>query len=434
MSDELSLAEDSLVGAVLLTDGRVLDDLELTGADFHSPQAGFVFDAALRLRREGKAIDPVTLLAAAKGDVTGKAVDMAWLHGCATLTPSPSSAPFYAEIIQDHAFRRRLKNAATGILDLATGTGDTVGLLDAARGLVDAVGGTQTVTVPSFGDMVDETLDALEKPASYCPSVWPSLDKWIDGFRPGCVYVIGARPGVGKSVAALQAALGLCAYGNVAFSSLEMSTQELQIRAFSYDAKIPIGRMTRRQLEPSDWERIAKCRQKWAETPLYIDDGSSRTIAQIKQHARNTARKGKLAAVVVDYLQLVSAPRGYQGKRHEVVSDISRELKLMAKELRVPVIALSQLNRESASRADSRPTITDLRESGSIEQDADVVILLHRDLSPEKGGELSMLVAKNRHGPMGVAEFDFYGHYSEIRERRWSPTGALGNPGADKHN
>ena len=435
MSDEVSLAEDSLIGAVLLTDGRVLDDLELVGADFQSPQAGFVYDAALGLRRSGKSIDLVTLLAAAKADVTGRSVDPGWLHECAARTPSPSSAPFYAEIIQEHALRRRVKAAGAEIVGLA-GSSEIEGLIDASRAAVERAGNVRLAAVPSFGETVDATLDALERPPVFVPSVWPSLNQKIDGFRPGCVYVIGARPGVGKTIAALQIALGLSGQGAVAFSSLEMSATELQIRAFAYDAKIDISRMMRRQLDERDWERIAQRRAKWADTPIFIDDGSHRSVMQIKQHARNVARRGKLAAVVVDYLQLVSAPRGEGSKkRQEIVSDVSRELKIMAREMNVPVIALSQLNRDSSKRADQRPSIEDLRESGSIEQDADVVILLHRDLSSaESAAQLSMFVAKNRHGPFGVVEFDFYGMYSEIRERRWSPTASIGNPGADRHN
>jgi replicative DNA helicase len=434
MSDEVSLAEDSLIGAVLLTDGKILDDLELTGLDFQSPQAGFVYDTALGLRREGKSIDLVTLLSATKQDVTGRGLDPAWLHQCAALTPSPSSAPFYAEIVQDHALRRRLRVAGAEIVDLS-GTGEVEGLVDAARASVERAGNVRLAAVPSFGETVDDTLDALEKPPLYVPSVWPSLNKLIDGLSPGRVYVIGARPGVGKTVAALQLALGLCAHGNVAFSSLEMTAQELQIRAFAYDMRMSIGKLMRRQLDESDWQRIASRRAKWAETPMFIDDASSRTVMQIKQHARNVARKGKLAAVVVDYLQLVSAPRGERMKRYDIVSEVSRELKIMAKELQVPVIALSQLNRESGKRADNRPTIDDLRESGAIEQDADVVILLHRDMTAqEKAHELSMFVAKNRHGPMGVANFHFYGQFSEIREKGWTqnPGAIQGNPHLDK--
>jgi replicative DNA helicase len=433
MSDELAMAEDSVIGAVLLTDGRILDDLDLTGLDFHSAQAGFVYDAALKLRRDGKSIDLVTLLAGAKSDDTGRLVDPSWLHECATRTPSPSSAPFYAEIVQEHALRRRLRVAASEVMDLANEPGDPVGIVDAARAAVERAGNVKVSGVPAFGDLVDDTLDSLEKPPVFVPTVWASLNELIDGFRPGCVYVFGARPGIGKTVAALQAALGLSRFGAVAFSSLEMSATELQMRAISYDLHINITKLMRRKLDESDWQRIAQKRAAWGDTPIYIDDNSSRTIAQIKQHARNVSRKGKLVAVVVDYLQLISAPRGFKGSRYEVVSDVSRELKLMAKDLRVPVIACAQLNREGASRSDSRPTVTDLRDSGAIEQDADVVILLHRDTAPEKAWEMSMLVAKNRHGPHGHADFHFYGQFSEIREKPWSPTGAIqGNPGMDK--
>jgi replicative DNA helicase len=427
------MAEDAVIGAVMLTDGRIIDDLDLTEADFHSAQAGFVYGAAQELRKAGKTVDLVTLMAAAKSDDTGRMVDVAWLHECAARTPSPSSAPFYADIVQEHALRRRLRVAATEVMDLANEPGDPVGIVDAARAAVERAGNVKVSGVPSFGELVDGTLDSLDKPPVYIPTVWPSLNQLIDGLRPGCVYVFGARPGIGKTVAALQLAIGLCRYGNVAFSSLEMSAEELQLRAISYDLKIDISRLMRRRLSETDWQKIAQKRAAWVDTPIFIDDNSARTIAQIKQHARNVARKGKLVGVVVDYLQLISAPRGFKGARYEVVSDVSRELKLMAKELHVPVIALAQLNREGAQRSDSRPSLTDLRDSGAIEQDADVVVLLHRDLSPGKSYELSMLVAKNRHGPNGHADFHFYGQFSEIREKAWSPTGSIqGNPGMDK--
>jgi replicative DNA helicase len=204
----------------------------------------------------------------------------------------------------------------------------------------------------------------------------------------------------------------MTAKGSVAFSSLEMSEADVQTRAVSGDLRIDLGRLLRRDLTPGDWTKIRDRRAAWQNVPLYIDDNSGVTITDIKRFARSVNRRQPLAGLVVDYLQLMAQPAGDSRPRHEFVSDMSRQLKILAMDLKIPVVALSQLNRGSTQREDKMPTISDLRESGSIEQDADVVILLHREIMGEKRGELAMLVAKNRNGATDVANLQFWGHYS----------------------
>lgn len=220
-----------------------------------------------------------------------------------------------------------------------------------------------------------------------------------------------------NSVVAMQMAQALLKAGSVAFVSLEMSVNDLTSRLISNELKIDMGRIVRHDLTPTDWKRISEWMPKRRHVPLAINDNSGSTIADIRAFARNVNRRKPLAGVVVDYLQLMSAPVGDRRPRHEFVSEMSRQLKILAMDLHVPVIALSQLNRSSESREDKRPGLSDLRESGSIEQDADVVILLHREIMGDKKNDISFAVAKNRHGATGMAHMQFAGHYSEVRDQ-----------------
>ena len=207
----------------------------------------------------------------------------------------------------------------------------------------------------------------------------------------------------------------------MAFSSLEMSNSDLLIRAVSSDLNINVGRLIDRQLTPQDWALIRERRPVWDRVPLYIDDRADVTITDIKRFARSVNRRQPLAAIVVDYLQLMAPPSGDKRSRQEFVADMSRQLKILAKDMHVPVIALSQLNRASEQRQDKMPMLSDIRESGAVEQDADVVILLHREIMGDEKNNLGMLVAKNRHGSTGYAEMAFFGHYSKVLDQGVMP-------------
>jgi replicative DNA helicase len=416
---DVAAAERSVIGAVLLSNGRILDDLGVEPDEFHSPALAGVYRLMLEMRRTGKAVDLVTLLAAvqASKDVELRAVDAILLQECVASTPSVASAEFYADIVSDEATRRRLKAAGHAVAQAADETEDVDSAVDRARAVVDGAAKIRVESVQFFGETVDRTIDALQTQVTTFPTPWADLNQRIGGWGPGRMYIIGARPGVGKSVAALNAAMGLVGRGAVAFVSLEMSTEEIQMRAISKDLQIDLGAMERRDLSDAQWRKIAGRREAWESVRLAILDQSSATMTSIRQFVRSVSRRAPLGAVVVDYLQLIRAPRGWNGPRQELLSDVSRELKILSREFNVPVIALSQLNRESARREDKRPNIEDLRESGSLEQDADVVILLHRDLVAEdKIHEMHMLVAKNRHGPTGPCTMLFRGHYSDIRD------------------
>lgn len=411
-------AERSVLGAMLISRDAILDVTEtLNPGDFHQPAHEVIFRTITALNQAGKPADPITVTNALEtaGELA-RCGGPAALHTMAGEVPTASSAAYYAEIVSKAAIRRRLLIAGQKIVQLAESGGDEETLVETARREVDQTTKNTTTTARSFGETIDEMIDTLDEAPNHHPTPWESVNGIIGGLRPGALYVVGARPSVGKSVVALQLAKGLTQYGAVAFSSLEMSTADVQMRAVSADLRIDLRRLIERDLTPSDWNKIRDRRQSWNQVPLFIDDTAEASVTDVKRFARTVSRRQPLAGIVVDYLQLMTPPPGDKRSRQEFVADCSRQLKILAMDMQVPVIALSQLNRGSEQRTDKRPQLSDLRESGAVEQDADVVILLHREIMGENRGDLEMLVAKNRHGRTDVAQLTFWGHYSRITD------------------
>jgi replicative DNA helicase len=370
---------------------------------------GDIFDTMRRMQLDGKPIDPTTV----GGELPAHAV---FLWSVTDEVPSTSNTLFHAQMVHEAAVRRRVAEAGTRIHSWA-GDLDLADLADKARKEVDDALGMQKRKVRFMQDTIGDTIAAIGKPSKSVPSPWRSLNETIGGFRPGGLYVIGARPGVGKTAVSMQAALELSKHGVVAYSSLEMPEHELHLRAISAGAWVPHALLEAPHPLP-DWARKRVAEWK-AATPKMIafDDRGSVTVNDIRAHARSVSREGHLAGVVVDYLQLISGASG--SKRLEVVTEASRQLKLLARDLECPVIALSQLNRNSESRMDKRPALSDLRESGAIEQDADLVVLLHRDMEPrpEQVNEFDMLVAKNRHGQTRALSMEWHGEFMSVLDR-----------------
>lgn len=412
-------AEQSVLGAMMLSREAVTDVAEvLQGPDFYRPAHETIYRTILGLQTAGQPVDVITVGDALSRDGEVERVGgHPYLHELMQACPTPSTAVFYAEIVGKHALRRRLSMAGQKIRDMASQPGDEAELVELARKVVDSTSKATTSTVQSFGETIDVMLDALDEEPNHVPTPWSAVNDIIGGLRPGGLYVVGARPSVGKSVVALQLAKALTAHGSVAFSSLEMSETDVQIRAVSADLRIDLRRLIERDLLVSDWEKIRARRAAWQNVPLFVDDRSGVTITDIKRFARSVNRRQPLSGLVVDYLQLMAQPSGDGRARHEFVADMSRQLKILAMDMNIPVIALSQLNRGSTQRADNMPQISDLRESGAVEQDADVVILLHREIMGEKSGDMGMLIAKNRHGSTGLASLDFWGHYCSVFDR-----------------
>ncbi|MGK3957877.1 replicative DNA helicase [Arthrobacter sp. R4] len=420
------VAEQSVLGAMLISREAIADIADmLDGGDFYRPAHETIYRTILDVHAAGSPVDAITINDALSkmGEIT-RTGGAAYTHHLATSVPSASSGAYYAEIVAHSATRRRLAAAGRKIQDIASSGGDVDELVEASRREVDLTSRATGTAVLSFGETIDVMLGTLDEEINHRPTPWQAVNQIIGGLRPGALYVVGARPSVGKSVVALNLACELAKHGSVAFSSLEMSNNDVQIRAVSADLNLDVSRLIERNLTPGDWAMIKRRRATWQDVPLFVDDRSGVTITDIKRFARSVNRRKPLAGIVVDYLQLMAQPHGDKRPRHEFVADMSRQLKIMAMDMQIPVIALSQLNRASESRQDKMPMLSDLRESGAVEQDADVVILLHREIMGETRDDLSMLVAKNRHGATGLAELTFWGHYSKALDQGITPQAA----------
>lgn len=413
-------AEQGVLGAMMMRPEAIWEaQAILEPGDFYQPKHETIYRAIRTLTDSQRPADMIAV--SDELQRTGqlqRAGDAAYLAEIVDGTITAMQVSYYATIVRDHALRRRMIGEAQRILQAAyTKQGDAQEELERARTGLDRVVRAATTSVENVAGSFQRVVTALDERPLSTPSPWPAIDDLIVGLVPGKLYIIGARPGEGKSLAALQFARAMCVRGNVAFSSLEMGEDELTERLIASMAEVSLSSLTRHTLSPAEWERVAAVRSRIQPMPLFIDDRGDVTVTQIKSYARSVARRGRMGGVVVDYVQLVSGGDS-EKKRYEVLGETTRQLKVMAKELECPVLVLSQLNRESARGGKLRlaPSLADLRESGSIEQDADVVILLQRVLEADgqPGGELDVIVAKNRSGLTASRRLRFEGHFARI--------------------
>jgi len=415
-------AEKAVLAALLESNGGCLHEISLEPRDFSTVQGEVLYRLIQDVVGSGRPADPLTVEdEAARLDEAGRrALPVGSVWAVTDVFVPESAVVHHAAIVAREAARRRFVAVTANLHQRAQQGADVEALAEEGlEALTNATAGLGSTTRP-VSETIDATLDSLDSPVTYTESPWENVNHFIQGWRPGALYVIGARPSVGKTVAGFQAALSLCNRGPVAFTSLEMGHEELELRMVSQEAKVDMGRITRRQLTNADWERVSAARERWEHLPLFIDPSRDASMAQVARHAWSVKRKHGLAAVVVDYLGLIEHPDSKKSE-YEVVTETTRKLKLLAQALGVPIIALSQLSRKNEGREQKTPQLSDLRSSGAIEQDADVVILMHRDLM-ESPHEADLIVAKNRHGITGTAEMDFVGHNSMLRDRG-KPTG-----------
>jgi replicative DNA helicase len=405
--------EQSVIGSILLTNGQALDDLTLLPKDFDNPAHIKIYEVMLEMKRDREPLDVITLSA--------KLPRLAsYLHECITATPTAKSVGFYANKVIEESTRRKLAQAGT-VIHLKAQADDLPAAMDQAKKEIDDLINRNHATKPSYvSEELIPYLDEIDKPKDYPLSPWPSLNDILGGFRPGALYIIGARPGIGKTIVGLQIAWELSKSGPVSFHSLEMAKAELYNRIISMEAEVYIGNIEKGNLTDHDWTKIAKVRQQIQNHQLAIHDKSGQNLMQIRALANSVKSNGNLKAVVVDYLGLIQDTEKGR-KRYEMITDISIGLKNLARDLDVPVIALAQLNRGPEQRKDARPDLADLRDSGGIEQDADAVVLLHRESIAEDQFEwqkswMIMKVAKNRQGGLGEAGLRFEGHLSRVVE------------------
>lgn len=423
-------AEEALLGAMLLNrDAIAVATQRLQASDFYRPAHGQIFDAiaTLYMVHGGDMPDATTVAEELRRngalESSGGKQNLLRLQA---VTPASTNAAHYAEIIDDLACLRRLIATGAEITQLGYDSpGDVADTLDRAEGLMFHVAQRRLVdTLSPISTLLDETLDTIENRTAgtdieKIKTGFYDLDDALQGLRRQSLVVLAARPGQGKTSLALGIAANVAVQQKqpVLFFSMEMSRTELTQRLLAMDAKVSGARIAEGALSGDHWAALQRSTDRLSAAPLFLDDNPRSSILDMTTKARRLAsREGGLGLIVVDYLQLMGAQGGRRENRQVEVAELSRGLKVLARELDCPVIALSQLNRSLEYRQDKRPMLADLRESGAIEQDADAVLFIYRadtydDDAPNKNlAELH--IAKNRHGPTGKAHLAFNGEYT----------------------
>ena len=423
------VAEQSVLGGMLLSKDAIADVVEsLRASDFYKPAHETIYEAILSLYGHGSPADAITVADELKkrGELT-RVGGAAYIHTLIASVPTAANAQYYAEIVKEHAIMRRLIEAGTKIAQLGYANETEVDtLVDQAKAeIYEVTDGNAKEDYVSFSEALEESINEIDANSNRpdgvygVPTDFIEFDELTGGLHGGQMIVIAARPGVGKSTLALDIARSAAIHHQMTtvFFSLEMSRTELAMRILSAEGKISMGRLKKGDLDTEGWTNLATLQGRIDSAPLFIDDSPNMTLMEIRAKCRRLKQRNDLKLVVLDYLQLMSSGKKVESRQQEV-SEFSRSLKLLAKELDVPVIALSQLNRGSEQRTDKRPMVSDLRESGSIEQDADMVILLHREdmYNPdsERVGEADMIIAKHRGGPTRTIPLAFSGKYSRF--------------------
>jgi replicative DNA helicase len=422
-------AEQCVLGGMMLSKDAISDVLDVIKShDYYRPAHQTVHEAILDLYGRGEPADAVTVAAelTRRGEI-GRMGGAPYLHTLIASVPTAANAGYYARIVRERAILRRLVEVGTRIVQLGySGDGDANELVDRAEAEVYGVTDRRvSEDYLPLSEIMPGALDEIEAIGSRggnlagVPTGFADMDALTNGLHPGQMIIIAARPAIGKSALALD----ICRSASIKHGltsvlfSLEMSRNEITMRLLSAEARVPLHAMRTGQLGEDDWTRLARRMSEVVDAPLYIDDSPNMSMMEIRSKCRRLKQRNELKLVVVDYLQLMSSPKRVENRQQEV-SELSRSLKLLAKELNVPVVALAQLNRGPEMRTDKRPLLADLRESGSIEQDADVVILLHREDAYEResprAGEADLIVAKHRNGPTTTVTVAFQGHYSRF--------------------
>lgn len=429
-------AEQAVLGGAIQS--RALAELAgeyVVAADFYRPAHQLIFEAATALIDHGNDLDPAAVLGelTRRGTVAqaGAGLYLSTLIEHAAVGGSIGS---HAKTVRDDAVRRRVNDVGSLINQVtARDDFDLDQHLDLIRQRLDAA--TARVTgerLPTIGEIVLRRLDEIEnnKPQDFVELPYIDLQAMLGGLRPGQFVVIAARPKVGKSTVAadvVRHAAIKCGVPTLLFS-LEMTEEEIADRVLAAEARVPLYSIRKNELSDDDWTRIARRQDGIQSAPLVVDDAARCTLGRIRARLRGMSRTAPARLVIVDYLQLMDVPAAET--RNNQVAELSRGLKLLAKEFAVPIVALSQLNRESTKRHDKRPVSSEIRDSGAVEQDADVVILLHREDAHEKesprAGEMDLIVDLHRNGPTGTVTVAFQGHYARAvdmaADPSWSPT------------
>ncbi len=424
-------AEESILSAILLDNSTLLDVLEILSPDhFYRTAHQKIFAAVSELFSKSEPVDLVTLTNMLRDrneiDEIGGA---AYLARIVDTVPSAINVQHYARIVRDKSALRRLIAKANEITQHCyEDGGDLDQVLDFAEASVFEISEDKhQAAFHPISKIIESNIDALEERqgnralVTGVPTGFTQLDHKTSGLQGSDMIILAARPSMGKTALALNIARNAAVDGNVpvAIFSLEMSKESLSERMLCAEARVDSGRLRGGFLNPEDWNRITEAASALSEAPIYIDDSPDISATSIRTKSRRLKMDKDLGLIIIDYLQLMKGRAGTE-RRDLEISEISRSLKLLAKELNVPVIALSQLNRKLEERSDKRPQLSDLRESGALEQDADVVAFIYRDEVYNKDennpnrGTAELIVAKQRNGPTGMVPLTFLGQYTRF--------------------
>ncbi|RMG40389.1 MAG: replicative DNA helicase [Candidatus Dadabacteria bacterium] len=418
-----SEAEESVLGGILIDNDAINIALErLRPEDFYSSANSAIFSGMVELSNRNEPIDVITLSEQLKSmGMLEQAGGLEYLGRLAASVPSAANVAYYARVVKEMSLRRRVIHEASNVISEAFEVeGSVDDFLDIAEQKI--LGISEQRVQNSFykvADVVQDSIKLVEKLydkkelVTGVPSGFDKLDAKTAGFQPSDLIIIAARPSMGKTALALSIVQYVAIYKKipVALFSLEMSKEQLVLRMLCSEARVDNSKVRTGHLGERDFPRLVDAASKIAESPMFIDDSPAITVMELRAKARRLHREVNLGLIVVDYLQLMRSP-AYSQSREQEISDISRSLKALAKELNVPVIALSQLNRSVESRNDKRPLMSDLRESGAIEQDADIIMFIYRDEvyhpeNTENHGVAELIVSKQRTGPTGTVRVAF---------------------------
>ena len=420
-------AEESVLGAVLLDNDAIDMVLEkVTSEDFYQPRYQVLFECMRTLHDKGQPIDIVTLgqqlRARSELDNVGGLEELSRL---AAVVPSSAHVAYYAKMLKEMSIRRKLIHESAEISREAFDLSENIeSFLDMAEQRI--LGVSDFRAKPAFhrvGDIVQTSVKLIEdlyqrkEPITGTPAGFTKLDQLTAGFQPSDLIIIAARPSMGKTALALSISqfVGVTTKKPVALFSLEMSKEQLVTRMLCGVGKVDSARVRVGNLQEYDFPKLVEAASQIAEAPIFIDDTPAMTVTELRAKCRRLHRENPLGLILVDYLQLMRSP-AYSSSREQEISDISRSLKALAKELNVPVLALSQLNRSLENRTDKRPIMSDLRESGAIEQDADLIMFIYRDEvyneETEDRGVAEIIVSKQRNGPTGIVRLAFLPEYT----------------------
>ncbi len=424
-------AEQSVLGAVLMDKDAILAASEIvSGQDFYQAVNGVIFDAVTELYNAGKAVDPVTVMEHLKEkDVPPEVASVEYVGSLINAVPTSANVKYYAQIVADKAILRRLIHLNDDISNACYVGREPLGeiLEKTEKSVFELLQKQNSGAYVPINEIVLDALNRIEKAAKNkgavtgIPTGFIDLDYKLSGLQPSDLILVAARPSMGKTAFVLNIAqhVAFRKHLGVAIFSLEMSKEQLMNRLFALEAQVDAQALRTGSLKDSDWEPLIEGAGIIGASNLILDDTPSISVSELRSKCRKYKLDHDIQLVIIDYLQLMSAGPGRRSEsRQQEISEISRSLKALARELDVPVVALSQLSRAVEQRPDKHPMLSDLRESGAIEQDADVVMFIYRDeyynKDSEKKKQAEIIIAKQRNGPVGTVDLAWLADYTKF--------------------